>query len=120
MPYAVTLATKKDTIKRFVKAEVLAVKGMWAREMKLMNQLSPDYNDDIFWRKYNLEFQLNSLAWFKMPDGKARLDTDWTTYHFNFVVDKPAQTDDNSMMQPSLPLDLPAPRPKSISELLKS
>ena len=56
---------------------------VFAREVKLVNQLFPLYPDLGFWLGLNLGFHLHSLAWFKMEGengGKWPLEIAWR-YH---------------------------------------
>lgn len=70
--------TKLKTIGLIVKEEVM--KGnpkMWAREVKLINQLIKSYPDRDFWLNLHLGFSLHSLAWFKLPEGAVELEKSW-------------------------------------------
>lgn len=48
--------------------------------MKLAKELHALYPDDRFWESYELDFKLNSLAWFKMDAGVSRLMTDYMKF----------------------------------------
>ena len=47
-----------------------------AEQLKLATQLSKLYNRN-FWEKLYLPFKLNSLAWFKTPNGKDLLSAEY-------------------------------------------
>lgn len=78
-------------IEKFVKPENLVKQPKsWAREMKLLNQLRQAYNEKDFWMNLNIgDFKLNSLAWFKMADGKAEIEKYWRFYLHEKTQKKP-------------------------------
>ena len=44
-------------------------KGKWSKEIKIAKKLFNSYPDARFWNQLELEFKLNSLAWFLTKDG---------------------------------------------------
>lgn len=55
----------------------------WSREMKLINELLSIYPNPKFLQSINLGFKLNSLAWFKMKDGKERIRRLWNVFNYS-------------------------------------
>ncbi len=73
---------KQLAIERFVKPEILAQGGkVWPREMKILNALIKTYPDAEFWDSAELNFKLNSLAWF-VGEGSVELQKLWRLYKF--------------------------------------
>ena len=48
-------------------------KGKWSKEIKIAKKLFNSYPDACFWNQLELEFKLNSLAWFLSKEGKYTL-----------------------------------------------
>jgi hypothetical protein len=63
-------------INRLIKTEILESKPdgkFWAREVKILKSLYSFYPNNQFWESVNLSFKLNSLAWFRTPDGQKNI-----------------------------------------------
>lgn len=76
----ITHLQRKPIIRRHVFEEILkADKTTWGKELKILKQLTDGgrYGDFSFWMDMGLGFQLNSLAWFKTPEGAATLEKLW-------------------------------------------
>lgn len=47
--------------------------SFWAREVKIVKQLMELYPEEDFWKTLSADFKLNSMAFFKTPDGEKLL-----------------------------------------------
>ena len=56
----------------------------WAKEMKIMNDLSQKCSNIDFWFHARPDFQLPSLAWFPTPNGRKYLNEKFKTFNFEF------------------------------------
>jgi hypothetical protein len=92
--------------------------NVFGREIKLLNTFLKSYPDIDFWLNLHLGFQLHSLAWFKLPDGKHTLETAWRFYKLEKAQNAatPKNALDNSFksstIEGSMVEDVPAPKPK--------
>ena len=119
----VTTVTKRAVIARLLKPEILREPGAWPREMKIMNELASIYQSDSFWKRSELDFSLNSLAYFKTPNGAEALSNLWTVFHFcypDIALDNKALLSDNGpdgkVCTPSL--ELPSHQPDTVAKFL--
>jgi hypothetical protein len=87
--WAIPFRDCQKIVEKHVFAQNLA-QGYWAREMKLLRDIlaGGHYADAGFWMTLGLGFQLNSLAWFKTPEGAAELEKHWRLYQFTKVQEQ--------------------------------
>ena len=60
-------------INKFLRNVQDFTKGKWAKEIKLAKKLFNSYPDVTFWNQVEIDFELNSLAWFCSSEGKYAL-----------------------------------------------
>lgn len=77
---------------KFIKKEILDANvknyGFYAKETKNLGDAYLKYPNEEFWNKMNLGFQLNSFAYFKMPQGADELEKQWRLFQFTKELDK--------------------------------
>lgn len=72
--------TKIKIVEKFIKPENLSgEKNIWGRELKMLNKFIKSYPDEAFWNQVNLNFKLNSFAWF-VKEGAGKLEEEWRLY----------------------------------------
>lgn len=74
-----------EIVKRFLKPENDQPKV----ETIFFYKLYKEYPYEKFWRVYELDFKLNSLAWLLSEEGQIKLKTDMAVFN----LDMPAQTE---------------------------
>lgn len=104
----ITLGVKKAAIFRFLKPEVAKDHKVYGREMKLITELTALYPDPDFWMKAELTFKLNSLAWFKSPEGAAALKSLYQVFHLHLPPSIEVDKEPQSNYNPNTPT-APAP-----------
>lgn len=119
----ITLGVKKAAIFRFLKPEVAKDHKVYGREMKLITELTALYPDPDFWMKAELTFKLNSLAWFKSPEGAAALKSLYQVFHLHLPpsieVDKQDKSCyDSTSGNPPLAPVLPKPQSTAVANFL--
>lgn len=64
-----------NLINYFIKEEhiKMAKATFWSREVKIVKQLMEIYPEEEFWKTLAADFKLNSMAYFKTPDGERLL-----------------------------------------------
>lgn len=73
----------KSAISRIVKPPDQGFRTkFWPREMKIAKILFEKYPDEEFWSNFNLDFKLNSLAWFNTKDGILTLENKYKQFHY--------------------------------------
>ena len=60
----------------------------WAREVKIANQLIRTYSEVSFWLNYDLDFEINSLAYFRTEAGRDKLFIDYNKFLLDFAPKK--------------------------------
>lgn len=63
---------------------------LWAKEMKIMNDLVKKCSNVDFWFHARTDFQIPSLAWFLTDKGRKYLNEKFKTFNFEFN-EKPAE-----------------------------
>lgn len=118
----VTTATKRAAITRLVKPESLREPGAWPREMKLLNDLIVIYPSDSFWACSELGFTLNSLAYFRTPEGSETVSNLWTVFHWTYPeIDTQTLPSDTEQGATPPPSEASTPRrPITIAGFLSS
>lgn len=101
-----------EIVKRLVKED----QYVGTRDIPLFYKVFEEFPDAPFWRVYQLEFQLNCIAWFLSPEGRDRLTTDIAVFHLDI---EPQPTYD--METSKVGEDAPIARPKTtVASLFKT
>jgi hypothetical protein len=61
---------------------------MWAKEMKIMNQLSKKCDNPDFWFHARTTFPIPSLAWFLTSNGRKYLNEKFRAFNFSLKTDQ--------------------------------
>lgn len=95
---------KHFIIQRLTKKENHKDKLFWPREMKLLNQLMCKYESEEFWKNFSMDFELNSLAWFKTKDGSEFIERKFREFFLDFEKknDLILDSDNSEYFQPEL------------------
>lgn len=122
---------------RYIKPEVFErFKGPdWAREISTWHGLWKTYPELHFWQHHELPFgaqSLNSMLWFRTPEGAEQLASDWLLFYFDFpVTPEPEPGAVPTDSSPVLDVDTASPsdyryagpppvRPRTVAEFLRS
>lgn len=113
-------STKHFIIQRLVKPENHKQKGFWPKEMKILNTLLCKYPNEYFWARFNLGFELNSLAWFLTKDGNQLVSEKLREFNLDFTRKNEIILDsDNSVYFKPLDLEIDEKKFKTTKQLLK-
>ena len=75
-------------IKYFIKEDQIksAQPTFWGREIKIVKQLMEIYPEEEFWKTLGADFKLNSMAFFKTPDGEKLLSLKYKMFKMDTKV----------------------------------
>lgn len=80
-----------NVINYFIKEENLKqnqrLPSFWAREVKIVKQLMEIYPEEEFWKTLGADFKLNSMAFFKTPDGEKLLSLKYKMFRMEVKVE---------------------------------
>lgn len=120
--------TIMEIVRRYLKKGVTPV---WSREIPVFHTLWKTYPSLPFWTRHELGYRLNSMLHFLTEEGKAKLSSDWTIFHFVYQepapiseVTRAGDTKDVTVASSvdkteSSSYNPPTPRPKTTAEFLK-
>jgi hypothetical protein len=89
----------------------------WAKEMKIMNDLSQKCSNIDFWFHARPDFQLPSLAWFLTINGRRYLNDKFKT--FNFEFDKKTPEIKLESEKQGLDENIERKKPKTLMDFIK-
>jgi len=89
LPYIIRVKlNKKNIITNLVIVPKTQKRPFWAREMKMLNNLLSEFNNDSFWETLSFQTKYDSLAFFISEYGKKILKKRFNEYNYK-VPNKP-------------------------------
>lgn len=106
----------KLMIKNLLKPEVIK-KEIYPRELCIAKKLLSEYPDVEFWKRFNLWFKLNSLAYL-IGDGKKELKRRYAEFNFEIPITK-TYNEVNVFAEKNGKDYIEAQKPKTLKDFLK-
>lgn len=77
---------KREVVSRIVEVPKTQKRAFWAREMKMLNTLISEFDNQDFWQKVNFTKKYDSLAYFISYYGKKYLRRKFNEYNYKIPV----------------------------------
>lgn len=85
---------KKHIIEKLVIVPKTQKRPFWAREMKMLNSLMSEFNNEKFWQDLSFRAKFDSLAYFISEYGKKMLKKRFNEYNYKLPKTKPPKLGD--------------------------